>query len=136
MVAGHHLAGERANGQLTELGGSLVKATSTAPSYRLLRIGAQDPTPGLLRVPDGGRAIDVERWRLPAAALAVLAGRTPAVLALGRVHLADGSTALGYVCDAAVQTGASSSPVEDISEFGGWRAYSQSISTPTAQEVS
>ncbi|MCZ4277962.1 allophanate hydrolase [Rhodococcoides yunnanense] len=136
VVAGHHLAGERANGQLIELGGSLVKVTSTAPSYRLLRIGAQDPTPGLLRVPDGGRAIDVERWRLPAAALAVLAGRTPAVLALGRVHLADGSTALGYVCDAAVQTGASSSSVEDISEFGGWRAYSQSINTPTAQEVS
>lgn len=136
IVAGHHLAGERANSQLIELGGVLAEATSTAPTYRLLRIGADDPTPGLMRVRAGGTAQDVERWRLPAAALAVLAGRMPAVLALGRVHLADGSSALGYVCDVAVQTGAADSPVEDISEFGGWRAYSQAISTPTAQEVS
>nr|WP_296771098.1 allophanate hydrolase [Rhodococcus sp. (in: high G+C Gram-positive bacteria)] len=136
VVAGHHLTGERANDQLVALGGTLIDATSTASSYRLLRIGTEDPTPGLLRVPQGGSAIDVERWRLPVAALAVLAGRMPAVLALGRVHLADGSAVLGYVCDAAVQSGAAELDVDDISEFGGWRAYSLSSITPTAQEIS
>lgn len=136
VVAGHHLSGERANDQLVELGGTLVAATTTAPAYRLLSIGDEDPTPGLLRVAEHGREIDVERWRLPAAALAVLAGRMPAALALGRVHLADGSSVLGYVCDAAVQTGATEFPVHDISEFGGWRAYSQAGVSPTAQEIS
>ncbi|OZD10341.1 allophanate hydrolase [Rhodococcus sp. 06-235-1A] len=141
VVAGHHLSGERANPQLLELGGSLVEATSTAPTYTLLRIGSTDPIPGLLRVPLGGSAIDVERWRLPAASLAVLAGRLPAVLALGRVLLADGSDVLGYVCDATVQTGAERHTVDDISEFGGWRAYSRAINPAhdtsiAAQEIS
>ena len=141
VVAGHHLSGERANPQLLELGGSLVEATSTAPTYTLLRIGTADPTPGLLRVPLGGSAIDVERWRLPATSLAVLAGRMPAVLALGRVLLADGSDVLGYVCDVTVQTGAQRHTVDDISEFGGWRAYSRAISSAhhtstAAQEIS
>ncbi|OZC70842.1 allophanate hydrolase [Rhodococcus sp. 06-462-5] len=141
VVAGHHLSGERANPQLLELGGALVEATSTAPTYTLLRIGTADPTPGLLRVPLGGSAIDVERWRLPATSLAVLAGRMPAVLALGRVLLADGSDVLGYVCDATVQTGAQRHTVDDISEFGGWRAYSRAISSAhdtsiAAQEIS
>lgn len=141
VVAGHHLSGERANPQLLELGGALVEATSTAPTYTLLRIGTTDPTPGLLRVPLGGSAIHVERWRLPAASLAVLAGRMPAVLALGRVLLADGSDVLGYVCDATVQTGAHRHTVDDISEFGGWRAYSRAINSAhdtsiAAQEIS
>ncbi|QII01388.1 allophanate hydrolase [Rhodococcoides fascians A21d2] len=141
VVAGHHLSGERANPQLLELGGTLVEATTTAPTYTLLRIGTADPTPGLLRVPFGGSAIDVERWRLPATSLAVLAGRLPAVLALGRVLLADGSDVLGYVCDATVQTGAERHTVDDISEFGGWRAYSRAITSAhdtstAAQEIS
>lgn len=141
VVAGHHLSGERANPQLLDLGGSLVEATTTAPTYTLLRIGTSDPTPGLLRVPFGGSAIDVERWRLPVASLAVLAGRLPAVLALGRVQLADGSDVLGYVCDATVQTGADRHTVDDISEFGGWRAYSRAIKSipdisTAAQEIS
>lgn len=137
VVAGHHLSGERANDQLVELGGVLLGPAMTAPTYRLLRIGTEDPTPGLLQVADGGTSLDVERWRLPATALAVLAGRMPAVLALGRVHLADGTSLLGYVCDAAVHTGATGLPVVDISEFGGWRAYSQEHSTVTAvQEIS
>lgn len=141
VVAGHHLSGERANPQLLELGGSLVEATSTAPTYTLLRIGTADPTPGLLRVRHGGSAIDVERWRLPAISLAILVGRMPAVLALGRVLLADGSDVLGYVCDATVQTGAQGHTVDDISEFGGWRAYSRAISSAhdtsiAAQEIS
>ncbi len=140
-VAGHHLSGERANYQLLELGGSLVEATTTAPTYTLLRIGTADPTPGLLRVPFDGSAIDVERWRLPVASLAVLAGRLPAVLALGRVQLADGSDVLGYVCDATVQAGAERHTVDDISEFGGWRAYSRAIASThhspiAAQETS
>jgi allophanate hydrolase len=140
-VAGHHLSGERANYQLLELGGSLVEATTTAPTYTLLRIGTADPTPGLLRVPFDGSAIDVERWRLPVASLAVLAGRLPAVLALGRVQLADGSDVLGYVCDATVQAGAERHTVDDISEFGGWRAYSRAIASThdspiAAQEIS
>ncbi|MGV8873557.1 MAG: allophanate hydrolase [Rhodococcus sp. (in: high G+C Gram-positive bacteria)] len=141
VVAGHHLSGERANPQLLDLAGTLVEATTTAPTYTLLRIGTSDPTPGLLRVPFDGSAIDVERWRLPVTSLAVLAGRLPAVLALGRVQLADGSDVLGYVCDATVQTGAERHTVDDISEFGGWRAYSRATNSAkdtsiAAQEIS
>ena len=46
----------------------------------------------------------------------------PAPLGLGKTKLADGSLVTGFMCEAAGTAGA-----EDISHFGGWRAYIASL---------
>jgi allophanate hydrolase len=119
VVVGHHLSGQPRNVDLTDRGGVLLATTRTAPRYRLLRAGADNPVPVLLAVPSGGASIEVETWTMPAAAcVPILAGSSESV-SLGRVALADGSTAIGFVADASALTG----DTTDITEFGGWRAY-------------
>jgi allophanate hydrolase len=117
-VVGAHLSGLPLNGQLTDLGGYLVRAVETLPAYRLFALaGTVPPKPGLLRVA-AGAAIAVEVWSLPSAALGAFAAQIAAPLGLGRVKLADGSAPLGFLVEAEATRGA-----EDISAFGGWRAY-------------
>lgn len=117
-VVGAHLSGLPLNGQLTDLGGHLVRTVETLPAYRLFALpGTVPPKPGLLRV-TAGAAIAVEVWSLPSAALGAFAAQIAAPLGLGRVKLADGSAPLGFLVEAEAIQGA-----EDISAFGGWRAY-------------
>ena len=115
-VCGAHMRGMALNGQLLELGARFVRATVTAPAYRLYAVpGGQRP--GLVRAP-GGRAISVEIWRLPAASLGALMTRVAAPLAIGTVELADGSTPHGFLCEPHAVTDA-----PDISSHGSWQAY-------------
>ncbi len=120
VVVGHHLAGEPRNADLVRRGGVLLSVTTTAARYRLIRIGSAAPVPALVAVSHGGAAIEVETWSVPAAAcVAILAGSSTSVC-LGRVVLADGSTELGFVGDAAAMA---TVEITDITEFGGWRSY-------------
>jgi allophanate hydrolase len=115
-VCGAHMRGMPLNGQLLELGARFVRATVTAPSYRLYALpGGQRP--GLVRSP-GGRPISVEVWRLPAASLGALMTRVPPPLAIGTVELGDGSTPRGFLCESHAVAGA-----PDISLHGSWQAY-------------
>ena len=74
--------------------------------------------PGLIRDPDGGRAVEVEVYELPVAALGDLLLTVAPPLAIGTVVLADGGQAPGFVCEGYARDG-----VPDISHFGGWRRY-------------
>jgi len=59
-VVGAHLSGLPLNKQLTERGGVLYETTRTAACYRLFALpGAVPPKPGLLRVGEGGAAVEV-----------------------------------------------------------------------------
>ncbi len=122
-VVGAHLSGLPLNGQLTALGARLQRTLATLPEYRLYALpGTTPPKPGLLRVaPTEGAAILTEVWALPAVALGAFAAQIPTPLGLGRVRLADGSTPLGFLVEAEATHGA-----EDISRFGGWRAFQAS----------
>jgi allophanate hydrolase len=124
-VVGAHLSGEPLNGQLTDVGGRLVRACSTAPRYSLFALPNTTPAkPGLLRVADGeetGAAIEVEIWALPPAAFAAFVAAIPAPLCIGKVELDDGSRVSGFLCEAHAVNGA-----RDISAFGGWRRYLRS----------
>ena len=51
-VCGAHMRGMPLNGQLLELGARFVRATVTAPSYRLYALPGGE-RPGLVRAPDG-----------------------------------------------------------------------------------
>jgi allophanate hydrolase len=122
VVVGAHLAGLPLNWQLTERGAVFVRSTTTTADYRLFALpGTAPPKPGLLRVASGeGAAIAVEVWRMPLAAYGSFVALIPSPLGIGTLLLADGSQAQGFVCEPQALTGA-----QDISRFGGWRAFLQ-----------
>ncbi|WP_395725576.1 allophanate hydrolase [Nakamurella sp.] len=120
VVVGHHLSGQPRSRDLVEHGGRVLTSTTTAPRYRLLRTGGSGPVPVLVTAPDGGAAIEVETWRLPAAALPGILARSSPSVCLGRVELADGSTEIGFVADTSALD---DEDLSDITAYGGWRAY-------------
>ena len=120
VVVGHHLSGQPRSRDLIENGGQVLASTTTAERYRLLRTGGSPPVPVLVTAPDGGAAIEVETWRLPAAALPGILARSSPSVCLGRVELADGSTEIGFVADTSALD---DEDLSDITAFGGWRAY-------------
>ena len=119
VVVGAHLSGLPLNGQLTERGATLRRCTRTAAAYRLFALpGTVPPKPGLLRVGDGGAAIEVEVWDLPTVAVGSFLSLVPAPLGLGSIELVDGRRAHGFLCEAHAVEGA-----DDITHHGGWRAF-------------
>ncbi|MGF1623432.1 MAG: amidase family protein, partial [Alphaproteobacteria bacterium] len=116
-VVGAHLSGMPLNRELVDRGASFVRRARTQPCYRLHAL-AGSPRPGLVRVPEGGAAIETEIWALPPTGFAALVATIPPPLGLGTLLLDDGTTVKGYLCEAEGARGA-----EDISRFGGWRAY-------------
>lgn len=122
-VVGAHMSGLPLNGQLLELGGRLEKATRTAAAYRFYALPGGPPhRPGLVRVAEGGGAIELEVWSLPAGKIGALLRQIPAPLGLGSVSLADGTSVPGFLCEAHATTAA-----KDITSLGGWRAYVKTL---------
>ncbi len=120
VVVGHHLSGQPRCADLVDRGGRLLGSTTTATGYRLLRTGGPTPVPVLVTAPDGGAAIEVETWSVPASAIPEILVRSSPSVCLGRVALADGSTEVGFVADASALD---DEGLADITAFGGWRAY-------------
>ena len=117
-VCGAHMSGLPLNNQLVDRGGRLVRATQTAPKYRLYALPGGPPArPGMVRV-EHGKAIDVEVWELPTSAFGGFVDAVTAPLAIGTVELADGEKVKGFVCE-----GYSVGSAADITERGGWRRY-------------
>ncbi len=119
VVCGAHLSGLPLNHQLTERGARLVAATRSAPAYRLYALPGGPPRrPGMIRVTEGGAAIEVEVWELPQSQFGSFMAGVPAPLGIGSVELADGSWEKGFICEGFAVAGA-----EDVTHLGGWRAY-------------
>lgn len=117
-VVGAHLTGMPLNHQLTSRCGRLLEQTTTAAAYRLYALAnTAPPKPGLVFDKDGAE-ISVEVWALPRSALADFLEEIPAPLGLGTLTLADGRQVTGFICEPRALQGA-----QDITEFGGWRAY-------------
>jgi allophanate hydrolase len=117
-VCGAHLEGQPLNHQLTSRRARLVARTATAPTYRMVALPTEPPKPGLVRVADGGAAIEVEVWALDPAGFGSFVAEVPAPLAIGTVVLADGSAVMGFTCEGVAVAGA-----PDITVHGGWRAW-------------
>lgn len=118
-VVGAHLAGMPLHWQLTSRDARLAARTTTAPVYRLYAMTAATPVkPALIHVGDGGAALEVEVYELGVAEFGSFVAEVPPPLAIGTVTLEDGSQVKGFVAEPRATAGA-----EDVTAFGGWRAY-------------
>ncbi|QZD72586.1 allophanate hydrolase [Pseudomonas sp. 3-2] len=121
VVCGAHLDGLALNWQLRQREARLIEATYSSKDYKLYALAGGPPLrPGMLRVAEGGVAIEVEVWELPSRELGSFLTGIPAPLGLGKVQLADGRWESGFICEPYGLEGAT-----DISHLGGWRAYLQ-----------
>jgi allophanate hydrolase len=118
-VCGAHLSGLPLNWQLTTRGARLLRSANSAPFYQFVALpGGPPKRPGMVRVTEGGGAIAMEIWQMPASQFGSFVAGIPAPLGIGTVLLEDGSAVQGFVCEHHALAGA-----EDITHLGGWRAY-------------
>jgi hypothetical protein len=118
-VVGAHLEGMPLHSELVARRARLRERTATAACYRLYRLpGDTMARPGLVRVPSGGCAIEVEVYELPVTEVGAFLRGVPPPLAIGSVELSSGDRVHGFLCEPIALEGA-----VDISAFGGWRAY-------------
>jgi allophanate hydrolase len=120
---GAHLSGLPLNRELVDLGASFSREVETTPDYRLFALPGSAPAkPGLLRVAEGaGSAIKAEIWTLDRGGFGDFVARIPAPLGIGTIRLRDGGSVKGFLVEAEAVKAA-----EDVSRFGGWRAYLKS----------
>ncbi|KAL2857983.1 urea carboxylase [Aspergillus pseudoustus] len=123
-VVGAHLYGFPLNKDLIDRGAVLVKPTVTASCYQLYKLESQSAVlkPGLKRVTSGGSAIEVEVWSLPRSQFGSFMATVKAPLGIGSIELQDGQWVHGFICEPQGLVDAT-----DITSFGGWRAYTQSL---------
>jgi allophanate hydrolase len=114
VVFGAHLRGFPLNHQLTDLGARFAGDVATAPAYRMYELDTQPPKPLVVRS-ENGASLPGERWLLSPAALGRFLAALPAPMTLGKVELADGTWATGFV--------ANEPAGRDITAAGGWRAH-------------
>jgi allophanate hydrolase len=127
VVVGAHLSGMVLNAELTRLGAVFSRSARTTPDYRLFALqGTVPPKPGLVRMEGGAHAgIEVEVWTLRPEAFASFVAAIPRPLGIGRVALDDGTMPQGFLCEACAVVDA-----QDISAYGGWRAFVQAHRSP------
>jgi allophanate hydrolase len=124
VVVGAHLSGMPLNHELISNGGVFRRVVTTTGDYRFHALAGGPPKrPGLLRVADGtGSPVLTEVWALPPDGFGRFVQGIPSPLGIGTLRLADGTTPKGFLVEPEGLKEA-----EDISRFGGWRAYIASL---------
>jgi allophanate hydrolase len=72
----------------------------------------------MIRVGEGGIAIEVELWAVPLEGVGEFFASIPAPLSIGTIILDTGELVKGFLCEPFAVEGAI-----DISEYGGWLRY-------------
>jgi hypothetical protein len=116
VVNGGLMSGLRAHKRMLAVNAVLLREVRTAPVYRLWSI--RDRFPGMIRVIEGGASITAELYAVPRLGFAQVLEEEPDGLSVGRLMLDDGSGPLGVLAEPRLVEG-----MEDITGFGGWRAY-------------
>lgn len=127
-VNGTLMRGLALNDNLHQVRAVFVREALTEPTYRLWSIA--DRHPAMQRVSQGGVAIAVEVWAVPASGLATLLQLEPPGLSIGKVRLSDGEEVLGVLGEAFLCEGQT-----EITAWGGWRAYTQDLALVVSQEI-
>ncbi|MHA7280228.1 allophanate hydrolase [Arthrobacter sp. MDT2-2] len=116
VVVGAHRRGQVLARELEELGGFWDGPVRTAARYRMVALDTQPPKPGVYRSDDGAELVG-ERWILSEAALGHFLAALPEPMLLGSVRLNDGTSAVGFACDAVAAAAG-----RDITHIGDWLA--------------
>jgi allophanate hydrolase len=121
-VVGAHLSGEPLNHELTTRGARLIRTCRTHAGYRLFALRKGNPAkPALVRAPGfEGPGIQVEVWEVSRDAFAGFVAGVAPPHGIGSVMLQDGCEVPGFICETHALSDA-----EDITRYGGWRAYLQ-----------
>jgi allophanate hydrolase len=120
-VCGAHLEGMALHWQLTQRKAVKLMSGLSAPHYRFYALAGGPPfRPGMVRVSEGGGAVAMEVWAVPAEHFGSFVAGIPAPLGIGKVELADGRWVPGFICEAIGMEGAT-----DITAIGDWRVYLQ-----------
>lgn len=123
VVCGAHMKGMPLNWQLSERGARFITATTTTPDYRLYALDESPiKRPALVRSAEGGQAIEVEVWRMPASEYGSFLSGIAAPLGLGQVALQDHTSRCGFIAE-----GVAVESATEVTQFGGWRSYMQSL---------
>ncbi|HEY1155721.1 MAG TPA: allophanate hydrolase [Arthrobacter sp.] len=116
VVVGAHRKGQPLAPQLEEPGAFWDGPVRTAARYRMVALDTVPPKPGVYRSDDGAELVG-ERWLVSPAALGTFLAALPEPMLLGSVVLSDGTTAVGFACDAVA-----AAEGEDITAWGDWLA--------------
>jgi allophanate hydrolase len=116
VVVGAHRKGQPLVHELEGRGAHWDGQVRMAPRYRMVALDTQPAKPGVVRS-DNGAELVAERWLLSEAALGSFLSELPEPMMLGSVLLSDGSSAVGFACDAVA-----ASSGRDITRFGDWLA--------------
>lgn len=119
-VCGAHLKGEPLNYQLVDMGAIFRKVTRTLPNYAMVALSTLKP--GMYRKEFDGDALEVEVWDVPKAKYGAFVNSIDAPLGVGKIELCDGELVTGFLVEPYVV-----SDFKDISRYGGWREYKNSI---------
>lgn len=117
-VVGAHLQGMPLHHQLSSRSARFLGAAKTAPSYKLYAMANSTPPKPALAFDEAGASIDLELYELGLAEFGAFTAEVPPPLAIGTVTLDDGRQVKGFVAEPRALKGA-----EDITSFGGWRAF-------------
>lgn len=121
-VVGAHLRGMPLNYQLTDLSANFLYEIKTAQKYKLFRLkGDEILKPGLVKV-EFGSSIKLEVWTMPTENLGYFEKNISSPLCIGNIELENNKIVKGFLCEYYATLDA-----EDISNFGGWKAYINSI---------
>jgi hypothetical protein len=115
-VNGTLMRGLALNGNLLQVGATFLYEATTTPNYRLWSIN--DVHPAMVRVSEGGTAVALEVWALPAPGLIQVLQQEPPGLCIGKVKLTTGAEVLGVLGEPILCEGQT-----EITIYGGWRAY-------------
>ncbi|WP_017298264.1 allophanate hydrolase-related protein [Nodosilinea nodulosa] len=115
-VNGTLMRGLELNSNLLNVGGRFLYEATTTPTYRLWSIG--DVHPAMVRVNEGGTAVALEIWAVPAAGLIQVLQQEPPGLSIGKVKLSSGEVVLGVLAEPILCEGQT-----EITSYNGWRAY-------------
>ena len=116
VVVGAHRKGQPLAPQLEELGALWDGPVRTAARYRMVALDTVPPKPGVYRS-DEGAQLAGERWLVSEAGLGAFLAALPEPMLLGSLQLSDGTSAVGFACDAVAAAGG-----EDITAWGDWLA--------------
>lgn len=117
-VCGLHMEDMALNSQLIELDAKFAGTRNTSRDYKLVKLNTTPEKPGLIRVKEDGKSIEVEVYKMPVSSFGKFLTKVKQPLAIGDIELEDGQTVKGFICEGYVRKESL-----DISDYKSFRKY-------------